>query len=114
MKAEEAANFITSLKGPQWGAEDVSYSLGIDPSLLAGHTRSQLLSASFLQAIALTLGVPRAKWAFMASSSTAMKVRIATTRPMLNESVEAGTAHGPQHTSQHSCMTMAADTRCGA
>ena len=74
MKQNEAAAFIKTIKGPQWGGEESMVAVNVDPGMLAAMQRSTLISPGWLAACTATMGTRLSSMAVLAANNNTMQV----------------------------------------
>ena len=74
MKQTEAAAFIKTIKGPQWGGEESTVAVNVDPGMLAAMQRAMLISPGWLAACTATMGTSLNSMAVLAANNNTMQV----------------------------------------
>lgn len=74
MKQNEAAAFVDTIKGPQWGGEESTVAVNVDPGMLAAMQRATLISPAWLAACTATMGASLNSMAVLAANNNTMQV----------------------------------------
>lgn len=74
MKQTEAAAFVETIKGPQWGGEESTVAVNVDPGMLAAMQRAALISPGWLAACTATMGTSLNSMAVLAANNNTMQV----------------------------------------
>lgn len=74
MKQTEAAAFVETIKGPQWGGEESTVAVNVDPGMLAAMQRATLISPGWLAACTATMGTSLNSMAVLAANNNTMQV----------------------------------------
>lgn len=74
MKQNEAAAFVDTIKGPQWGGEESTVSVNVDPGMLVAMQRATLISPAWLAACTATMGTSLSSMAVLAANNNTMQV----------------------------------------
>ncbi len=74
MKRDEAAAFVRTIKGPQWGGAESTVAVNVDPGMLAAMQRATLISPAWLAACTSTMGTSLNSMAVLAANNNAMQV----------------------------------------
>lgn len=75
VKQNEAAAFVNTIKGPQWGGEGNTVAVNVDPGMLAALQRASIISPAWLAACASTMGTSLNSMAVLAANNNTMQVR---------------------------------------
>ena len=81
MKQTEAAAFVETIKGPQWGGEESTVAVNVDPGMLAAMQRATLISPGWLAACTATMGTSLNSMAVLAANNNTMQVRCLPQKP---------------------------------
>lgn len=73
MKQTEAAAFVQTIKGPQWGGEESTVAVNVDPGMLAAMQRATLISPGWLAACTATMGTSLNSMAVLAANNNTMQ-----------------------------------------
>ncbi|KAL3149056.1 hypothetical protein ABBQ32_001901 [Trebouxia sp. C0010 RCD-2024] len=73
MKQNEAAAFVETIKGPQWGGEESTVAVNVDPGMLAAMQRATLISPGWLAACTATMGTSLNSMAVLAANNNTMQ-----------------------------------------
>ena len=79
MKRDGAAAFVDTIKGPQWGGEESSVGVNVDPGMIAAMQRATLISPAWLAACSATMGSSLTGMAVLAANNITMQVSAAQT-----------------------------------
>ena len=82
MKRDGAAAFVETIKGPQWGGEESTVAVNLDPGMLAAMQRAALISPAWLAACSATMGSSLTGMAVLAANNITMQVT--STHPQLD------------------------------
>ncbi len=74
MKRDEAAAFVRTIKGPQWGGAESTVAVNVDPGMLAAMQRATLISPAWLAACTSTMGTSLNSMAVLAANNNTMQV----------------------------------------
>ena len=74
MKRDEAAAFVRTIKGPQWGGGESTVAVNVDPGMLAAMQRATLISPAWLAACTSTMGTSLNSMAVLAANNNTMQV----------------------------------------
>ena len=74
MKRDGAAAFVETIKGPQWGGEESTVAVNLDPGMLAAMQRAALISPAWLAACSATMGSSLTGMAVLAANNITMQV----------------------------------------
>ena len=74
VKQTEAAAFVDTIKGPQWGGEESTVSVNVDPGMLVAMQRATLISPAWLAACTATMGTSLSTMAVLAANNNTMQV----------------------------------------
>lgn len=74
MKQTEAAAFVNTIKGPQWGGDESTVAVNVDPGMLAAMQRATLISPAWLAACTATMGTSLNSMAVLAANNNTMQV----------------------------------------
>lgn len=74
VKRTEAAAFVETIKGPQWGGEESTVAVNVDPGMLAAMQRAALVSPAWLAACSATMGTSLTGMAVLAANNVTMQV----------------------------------------
>ncbi len=74
MKRDEAAAFVKTIKGPQWGGAESTVAVNVDPGMLAAMQRATLISPAWLAACTSTMGTRLNSMAVLAANNNTMQV----------------------------------------
>lgn len=74
MKRAEAAAFVRTIKGPQWGGAESTVAVNVDPGMLAAMQRATLISPAWLAACTSTMGTSLNSMAVLAANNNTMQV----------------------------------------
>ena len=83
MKQSEAAAFVNTIKGPQWGGEESTVAVNMDPGMLAAMQRATLISPAWLAACTATMGTRLNSMAVLAANNNTMQVSGVTPCPIV-------------------------------
>ncbi|DBB09328.1 TPA: hypothetical protein ACH3X3_007907 [Trebouxia sp. C0006] len=73
MKRDEAAAFVRTIKGPQWGGAESTVAVNVDPGMLAAMQRATLISPAWLAACTSTMGTSLNSMAVLAANNNTMQ-----------------------------------------
>lgn len=79
MKRDGAAAFVDTIKGPQWGGEESSVGVNVDPGMIAAMQRASLISPAWLAACSATMGSSLTGMAVLAANNITMQASAAPT-----------------------------------
>ena len=74
MKRNEAASFVNTIKGPQWGRDESIVAVNVDPGMIAAMQRAALISPAWLAACTATMGTSLSSMAVLAANNNTMQV----------------------------------------
>lgn len=107
MKQNEAAAFVETIKGPQWGGEESTVAVNVDPGMLAAMQRATLISPGWLAACTATMGTSLNSMAVLAANNNTMQVGQLSSNTLLS------VVHSTLIPSHHSALSFCANvTTC--
>ena len=65
---------MDTIKGPQWGGEESTVAVNVDPGMLAAMQRAALVSPAWLAACSVTMGTSLTGMAVLAANNITMQV----------------------------------------